>query len=428
MLRVNGRHLRSLHRVNIQRSLTSNAKVWVLSDGGIESSLRAMALGRSLAGNDSLSLKTVVASKGLQTLPPILQKYVVEWTTSKSAQPWYLDAPYNDTLQDSLPDYLVCSGANTVSACLHAKKLDKSKKMFSVFAGYPNLPFINFDQVVLPRYEANFKLGILSARRTKAWNSLFGIAKLGPLAKQKNCIITNRPLLGTGIHKAMLSDALQTFMNSSTNLTAVVVGGHSPQCRWYSEDAALLADTMRRMVNYLNTRIIVVFTDRTPPLVKKTIQEGVKAIDDYVYVWDAMEPDVATAERLDIYESVVQNAKRVILTADLDYATAHAASWRKPVYVAFGGRCRSYLQHFHQWARESRLTRKLRLDRTPRLQAGIDPYSYLGKHMPWNDGWRALDVDSTMTHVKNEIEAMRYEKVTGKRRKDEQSEAVKSKR
>lgn len=27
--------------------------------------------------------------------------------------------------------------------------------------------------------------------------------------------------------------------------TAIVVGGYSPQCRWYSEDAATLAENMR---------------------------------------------------------------------------------------------------------------------------------------------------------------------------------------
>lgn len=29
----------------------------------------------------------------------------------------------------------------------------------TVYVGYPNIPFINFDQVVLPKYEANAKMG-----------------------------------------------------------------------------------------------------------------------------------------------------------------------------------------------------------------------------------------------------------------------------
>lgn len=31
----------------------------------------------------------------------------------------------------------------------------------AVYVGYPNIPFINFDQVVLPKYEANAKMGKL---------------------------------------------------------------------------------------------------------------------------------------------------------------------------------------------------------------------------------------------------------------------------
>jgi hypothetical protein len=42
-----------------------------------------------------------------------------------------------------------------------------------VFLGFTNLPFIHFDQVVIPKYEANVKM-----------------AKLGPLVIQKNCIVT----------------------------------------------------------------------------------------------------------------------------------------------------------------------------------------------------------------------------------------------
>ncbi|KAG0183363.1 hypothetical protein DFQ28_008855 [Apophysomyces sp. BC1034] len=363
--------------------------------------MRGMALGRHLASHDQLELKTVVASKGFQILPSIFQKYVVKWSAAGRGKPWYLETPDKDSLDGPSPDYVVCSGSRTVSACLHIMKSNASRKMFSVFAGYPDLPFINFDQVILPKYEANAKL-----------------AKLGPLARQNNCIITNTPLLGSAPVKAIPSGNLQAFTDSSPNLTAVVIGGHAPQCRWYSEDAASLADTMRRMVSHLDTRLAIVFTDRTSPLVKEAIRKGVESINNSVEIWDFTNTEATTAEKLDIYESIIQNAKRVILTADLDYATAHAASNRKPVYIAFGGRCRSYLLHFQRWARESRLTRKLRLDRTPRLQPDVDPYSYLGKHLPWADGWRVLEVDSTMAHVGHEIQAIRSEKVTGKRRKD----------
>lgn len=31
--------------------------------------------------------------------------------------------------------------------------------MLLVYVGYPGIPFINFDQVILPKYEANVKMG-----------------------------------------------------------------------------------------------------------------------------------------------------------------------------------------------------------------------------------------------------------------------------
>lgn len=48
-------------------STLTNQKVWVVTDGGIENTLQAMALGKRLAGSNQLSenlkLKTIVSSK-----------------------------------------------------------------------------------------------------------------------------------------------------------------------------------------------------------------------------------------------------------------------------------------------------------------------------------------------------------------------------
>ena len=36
-----------------------------------------------------------------------------------------------------------------------------------------------------------------------------------------------------------------SFNHTAHKLTAVVIGGHAPECRWYSEDANSLADNMQ---------------------------------------------------------------------------------------------------------------------------------------------------------------------------------------
>lgn len=89
------------------------------------------------------------------------------------------------------------------------------------------------------------------------------------------------------------------------------------------------------------------------------------------------------------------------------------------MYVAFGDRCRSHLLHFHRWAREKHITRKLRLDRSRSSslrQPYHDPYSYLGEHPAWADGQKVLRVQENLEYVAHELDALRQEKMTGKRR------------
>lgn len=404
----------NVNRVGCVRHLTTRAtattpNVWVVTDGGIESTLHAMALGKQLAGSNQLSntfkLKTIVASKKLQVIPTVLQKYVIGWGASKrkaddtSKQlPWYLSTS-EESSDDSSPDYIISSGQDAIPACLYLSNANKDKKCYSVYVGYPGIPFINFDQVILPKYEANAKM-----------------AALGPLARQKNGIITLAPLLDIFPNTTPALNKLvpTTFKQG---YSSVIVGGHHPNCRWYSEDAITLADNIKRMVKNLGDKVVVVFTDRTPDLVKDKISTKLEPVKDSVFIWDSTKQE-STSEKINIYESIIQNAQRVVLTADLDYATAHALSKSKPVYVAFGGQARSYLSHFHRWLLDSQLTRKLRLDRNKHKANGVsDPYSYLGDHLAWGNVSKVFQTKSTMAYVKKEIEEIRAEKITGKRRK-----------
>lgn len=81
------------------------------------------------------------------------------------------------------------------------------------------------------------------------------------------------------------------------------------------------------MVKNLGDKVVVVFTDRTPDLVKDKVSAKLEPVKDSVFIWDSTK-QVSSTEKIDIYESIIQNAQRVILTADLDYATAHAISKR----------------------------------------------------------------------------------------------------
>lgn len=82
----------------------------------------------------------------------------------------------------------------------------------------------------------------------------------------------------------------------------------------------------------MDEKIVIVYTDRTPQLVKekmtKRIFETIKDHEKSVYIWDSATLNDNTAEKMNIYESIIHNSQRVVLTADLDYACSHALSKR----------------------------------------------------------------------------------------------------
>lgn len=83
------------------------------------------------------------------------------------------------------------------------------------------------------------------------------------------------------------------------------------------------------MVQNIGDKVVVVFTDRTPTMVKEKltqkIAESIKDSEESVFIWDSVK-QTSTADKINTYESIIQNSQRVILTADLDYACAHAVS------------------------------------------------------------------------------------------------------
>ncbi|CAO3615213.1 unnamed protein product [Cunninghamella echinulata] len=345
----------------------------------------------------------------------IVQKYIVDLGTKKKNNklPWYLQGDDLKTEEEKDPDYVISCGNNSVAGNFHVVRSFQPKYVFSVFLGFTNLPFIHFDQVVIPKYEANVKM-----------------AKLGPLARQKNCIVTDTPLIdNTSLpmshkSKSLVKDILNGFKEKNNETTIIVIGGHSSQCRWYTENAVSLVDNMKKIVTQTNTNLLVIFTEKTSDLIKKTIQSNIeKHISDYntrVVTWDSTQGGLHNLEKIEAYENLIENSSRVILTADLEYANIHAAMKKKPIYTAFGGYCTGHLAHFHRWLRDQRLTRKLRLDRkaSSNSKENNDPFSYLGQHPPFSIASKVLQSQSILSHVKNEIETTRDEKLTGKRRKN----------
>jgi hypothetical protein len=83
------------------------------------------------------------------------------------------------------------------------------------------------------------------------------------------------------------------------------------------------------MVKNLDDKVVVIFTDRTPQMVKDkmTLRLSKVIADKLVTTWDST-AEQSTIDKINTYESIIHNTNRVVLTADLDYACAHAASKR----------------------------------------------------------------------------------------------------
>lgn len=61
---------------------------------------------------------------------------------------------------------------------------------------------------------------------------------------------------------------------------------------------------------------------------KKIIRDGCRDMENAVGIWDSMVDCNNSLERAEMYRGIVDRSARVVLTADMDYASAHAAANR----------------------------------------------------------------------------------------------------
>jgi len=335
--------------------------------------------------NASFKILHIQPNSVFQGLPVILQKLLVNTFPGSGPLPKFLSNK-GDSMEGQYPNVLITSGRDAVAGAL-ALKSKFRQSIFSVYLGFPDVPFINFDHVILPKHEAATKL-----------------AKLGPLSSQKNYTTTMAPSMSLGqqddesMNRRLSACVSPAFHQSKSPMTAFVVGKHHHHCRWYPEDAALVADNIERIIKNLDHRVLLVYTDKTVPKVKETIDSSLNkrmVVSSQLAVCDLSKIE-NVKEKCDTYDAILQASDQAVLTADLDYLVMEAVVKRKPVYIAFQDRCSSHLLQIHRWLRESHLTRKLRLDRMRNTMPadGTDVYSYLGNHKPWADGKKALNIDA----------------------------------
>ncbi|KAI8575232.1 hypothetical protein K450DRAFT_262713 [Umbelopsis ramanniana AG] len=287
---------------------------WLVTDGSLESHKQCTSMADLI--HAQFQILQIKPNGVFQGLPVIIQKLLVETFPGSRQQgqlPSFL-ANKGENLGGTHPDILITCGRDAIAAALSIKAKDR-QSLFSVYLGFPDIPFINFDHVILSKHEAASKL-----------------AKLGPLSSQKNYTTISAPLMNLGqqdetsITRRLANLASPEFLNTESPITTYVVGKHHHHCRWYPEDASLVADNIERIMNNLGHRVILVYTDKTEQKVKETIDKVLKKhLDESSLLAQCDLSTIEDAkEKCQTYDALVQAGNQIILTADLDYLVLEA--------------------------------------------------------------------------------------------------------
>ncbi|KAI9284698.1 hypothetical protein BC943DRAFT_58968 [Umbelopsis sp. AD052] len=215
---------------------------WLLTDGSLESHKQCTSMADLI--HAPFKVLQIKPNGVFQGLPVIIQKLLVE-TFPGSRQPGQLPSflgNKGENLDGTHPDILITCGRDAIAGALSIKAKDR-KSLFSVYLGFPDIPFINFDHVILSKHEAASKL-----------------AKLGPLSSQKNYTTISDE---ASLTQRLATLASPEFLMTESPITTYVVGKHHHHCRWYPEDANLVADNIERIMNNLGHRVVLIYTDKT---------------------------------------------------------------------------------------------------------------------------------------------------------------------
>ncbi|KAH8549335.1 hypothetical protein BGW37DRAFT_114669 [Umbelopsis sp. PMI_123] len=284
----------------VTRTLSSKPgprTAWLLTDGTLESQKQCTSMADLI--HAKFKILQIKPNGVFQGLPVILQKLLVETFPGSRKQghlPSYL-SNNGENVDGTQPDILITAGRDAIAGALSIKAKDR-QGIFSVYLGFPDIPFINFDHVILSKHEAATKL-----------------AKLGPLSSQKN-------------YTAIAAPPLHLVQQDE-------VGKHHHHCRWYPEDASLVADNIQRIIDNLGHRVVLVYTDKTEQKVKDNIGNSLKKYLDESSQLASCDLSTIenTKEKCDTYDALVQASNQSILTADLDYLVLEAVVRRCIIFI-----------------------------------------------------------------------------------------------
>ncbi|KAI9290934.1 hypothetical protein K502DRAFT_326515 [Neoconidiobolus thromboides FSU 785] len=348
-------------------------KIWILSDGIQGNENRSMALANTF--NASTEINYIKTKPILNSFPMFLKRYLVDWIKyNKNNQfidklPFYLENTNNIKLNISnQPDLVISSGIDTVLPSLFLRKV-LGPATFFTHIGYPNLPFKNFDGVILMKHE------------------LLKLAHLGPaLSQQKNRMTI--PLALNNIRNELKLEYTQItkyldqrFIDKKENspIVAFLMGDIPANFSFLNQHAVELAESIELLVKKFNARILITHSKRSPDFVKLHLKTKLQKLitDGYpIYSWED-EKDGKNP-----YTSILSTATHFVVPAGSVNLISEAITTRKPVYLVGIDRCKNELATLSQRLIYERYARAYRVSKN--YKSPGDPLSYIGEHPPFN--------------------------------------------
>lgn len=272
-------------------------KVWILADGRIGNLNQAIALAEEIGIN--YELKTIKYNF-LGKLPNFLLALTTLYIKNQSLK----------SLETNIyPNLIISSGRRTAALASYLRNKSACKtKIIQIMN--PNLPFEQFELVILPEHDKINKGETNVTRITGALNNIQAKIASGGTDLQKNY------------------PDLKKFI-------AVVIGGNSKNYKFTADDASLFASILGNITQIQGYSLFISFSRRTPNHVKQIIKSTAGCHSSYgrndntAIIYDPVEEN----NKPNPYFGMLAKADYIISTADSISMCSEAASTGKPLYI-----------------------------------------------------------------------------------------------
>ena len=215
-----------------------------------------------------------------------------------------ITAASKNQLTQPFPDIVLSISRRTAPIARYIKKKSPATKLVQLMhAGSAGIK--EFDLIVVPEHDKNKK-------HTPNMHYIIG------------CTHQVTPQYLQTAHQKWQ----EAFANLPRPLTAVIVGGAIKKHPFSAENAAALADAVKRLKSQIGGSVLLTTSRRTGEEAQKIIVEALKDIPQYNYLWGDT--------RENPYSGFLALADNIVVTGDSVSMCCEATGSGKPIYVFKG--------------------------------------------------------------------------------------------